>query len=86
MLAIFGLGIAEIIVLLVIGLVLVGVPIALVMALSATKRSAPTLHRDDEIAELRHEIDRLRSEVERLRKGTDKKDPPDPGIVAGPAN
>ena len=82
MFAMFGLGIAEILVLAIITVVLLGVPIALVMVMSATRRSPPSVRRDNEVAELRREIDQLRAELDELRRSPDKKDPPDQGITA----
>jgi cell division protein FtsB len=65
----FGLGMQEIVILLVIGLLLVAGPIlAVVVVLSLVRRSEPTGNRDA-VAELRAEVHRLREEVERLKKG-----------------
>jgi cell division protein FtsB len=70
MFAFFGLGMQEIIILLVIGLMLVGGPIlAVVVVLSLARRSEGT-GKPDAVAELRAEVERLREEVERLKKGS----------------
>jgi hypothetical protein len=66
----FGLGMPEIIILLLIGLMLVGGPIiAIVVVLALTRRSQGTV-KPDAVAELRAEVERLREEVERLKKGS----------------
>jgi cell division protein FtsB len=70
MFAIFGLGLQEIVILLVIGLLFVGGPIlAVVVALSLTRRS-DRAGNPDAVAELRAEVERLREEVERLKRGS----------------
>jgi hypothetical protein len=70
MFAFFGLGMQEIIILLVIGLMLVGGPIlAVVVVLSLARRSEGT-GKPDAVGELRAEVQRLREEVESLKKGS----------------
>lgn len=69
MFAVFGLGISEIIVLAIVGLLIFGVPIlAILIALAASKqskRAAPV----NEVALLRAEVQQLREEVDRLKQG-----------------
>ena len=66
----FGLGMQEIVILLVIGLLLVAGPIlAVVVVLSLVRRSERTGN-PEAVAELRTEVERLREEVERLKKGS----------------
>jgi hypothetical protein len=68
MVAFLGLGIAEIIILGVIGLVVVIAPVAvLVVVLGATRKSQAS--NANEVAQLRAEIVRLNDEIDRLKSG-----------------
>lgn len=71
----FGLGWAELIILILIGSMLFGVPVvALLIALAATRRTGPGPRRDD-LADLRDEVARLRDEVDALKRQLAQPDP-----------
>jgi cell division protein FtsB len=70
MFAFFGLGPQEIVILLLIGVLLIGgLILAVVVALSLTRRLERT-GCPDEVKELRAEVEDLREEVEGLKKGS----------------
>jgi cell division protein FtsB len=70
MFAFFGLGLQEIAILLLIGLLLVGgLILAVVVAVSLTRRLERT-GCPDGVKELRAEVEDLREEVEELKKGS----------------
>jgi hypothetical protein len=66
----FGLGMQEIIILLVIGLMLVGGPILAIFIVLSFARKSDGTGKIDSVADLRAEVQRLREEVERLKKGS----------------
>jgi hypothetical protein len=76
MFAILGLGIAEIIVLAIIALLMVGVPIIIIRSVNASSQSTGA-GRKDEIAELRKEVRWLSEEFERLKQEIGRKGPAD---------
>ena len=80
MFAFFGLGMAEILILGLTGLVIIIVPLAIALSVSRQSRGATA---PNEVALLRAEVERLREEVEHLRKQAGNKEPPD-AIKAGP--
>jgi HAMP domain-containing protein len=83
MFAFFGLGIMEIMVLAIIGLIVVVGPIIAIVAISAGSRAKPNTSAADEIMELRAEVKRLREELARLKAGgkggSDAISPGEPG-------
>jgi hypothetical protein len=70
MFAFLGLGMHEVIILLVIGLMLVAGPIVAVLVVLSLARRSEGTGKPDAVAELRAEVGRLREEVERLKKGS----------------
>lgn len=91
MFAVFGLGLGEIIVLAILAATIGGGVLAVILAASRSSKRGPTaldeimdLRREN--ADLRAENRRLRDDMERGKGGTDRKDPPDPGIQAGPTS
>lgn len=80
MFAIFGLGMPEIIILAVIGVVIVAVPVAILfVVLGTSRRSADG--GPSEVTQLRAEVARLRDENDRLRE--QPRGSSDPGIASG---
>lgn len=80
MFAFFGLGIAELIILLMVGLALIAIPVFIVMVLTATKQAGRTA-RQEEIDHLRAENERLREKLDRAKDHGDGEAPSD-GIRA----
>lgn len=78
MFAFFGLGIAELIVLAIIGILIAAVTM---FVIRASSRPSASTAQENELMELRAEVKRLRDEVARLREGN-KKGPPG-AIAAG---
>ena len=67
----FGLGWAELIILAIIGLALIGVPlvvIVVVLRFLFRPNRLPAVNRSGELEQLRTEVIRLRAEIERLKK------------------
>jgi hypothetical protein len=69
MLAFFGLGVQELTILALVGLLMFAVPvIAVILALTLTRR-ADRGRKQDELEELEEEVEQLREEVERMKVG-----------------
>lgn len=66
----FGLGVPELFVLLILGLMLVGGPIMAVAIVLSMAKKGDAAGRPDSVADLRAEVQRLREDVERLKKGS----------------
>jgi hypothetical protein len=65
----FGLGLPEIIVLVIIGILLFGFPaVALMLALALSRKSSAVSNAPSEIEKLRGEVERLREEIEELKR------------------
>ena len=65
----FGLGMMEILILGIIGLIVIVAPAIVLIAVSAGSRPKPDLGTADEVMELRAEVKRLREEVAHLKEG-----------------
>jgi cell division protein FtsB len=78
----FGLGLPEIIVLVVIGLLMLAIPAAVILRVLAVVRRPRNDSQAHEHRELRAEVKDLREEVERLKRGLPRA-APDPGNATG---
>jgi hypothetical protein len=66
----FNLGMQEMVILLLIGLMMIGGPILVVVIVLSLARKSEGAGKPDAVAELRAEVERLSGEVERLKKGS----------------